>query len=366
MNMKANHAPKATIICDMQFGSTGKGLFAGYAAHRDKPDVVMTSWMPNSGHTFVDSDGRKYVHTALANGVVSPNLRTVLIGPGSVVDIDALAAEAANCADHLENARIWIHENATILSKDHKEAEAGGAKVSIGSTRKGSGAAMQQKIERDPKIPVTAKQHEDMGTGALDKLPECAEVITHIDYMDEVMRAERIQIEGAQGYSLGVNSGFYPYTTSRECTPTQIMSDTLLPADYLNKVIGVARTFPIRVANRYDDEGRMIGWSGPVYPDQRELDWEDLGMEPELTTVTQLPRRLFTFSRYQTGDAIVGIRPDEIALNFAQYLELPQSKEMGLSLDAVHEIIETCCETYGTGKLAYLGWGPKESDIEVL
>jgi len=361
-----NNSPKATIICDMQFGSTGKGLFAGYEAYKHKPDVVMTSWMPNSGHTFVDSDGRKYVHTALANGVVSPNLRTVLIGPGSVVDVDALAREAAECADHLENARIWIHENATILSKDHQTAEAGGAKVSIGSTRKGSGAAMQHKIERDPEVPVVAKQHIEMRTGVLDKLPECASVVEHRDYMEEIARAERIQIEGAQGYSLGVNSGFYPYTTARECTPAQIMSDTLLPVGYLDRVVGVARTYPIRVANRYNEAGEMIGWSGPVYPDQREISWEDLGMEPELTTVTQLPRRIFTFSKYQTSDAVAAIRPTEIALNFAQYLQLPESIELGMNLDDVVKTINDCCDTHGCGRIAYMGWGPKESDIEVI
>ena len=79
---------KAYMILDLQFGSTGKGLLAGYLAKTKQPDVVVTAWGPNAGHTYIDEDGREYIHRMLANGIVSPKLKTVLIGPGSVLVID--------------------------------------------------------------------------------------------------------------------------------------------------------------------------------------------------------------------------------------------------------------------------------------
>ena len=93
---------KATIICDMQFGSTGKGLIAGYLAERDQPDVVVTAWSANAGHTYINSEGRKWVHCMLANGIVSPKLKTVLIGGGSQMSIPVLLKEIEGSVDLLQ------------------------------------------------------------------------------------------------------------------------------------------------------------------------------------------------------------------------------------------------------------------------
>ena len=79
------------------------------------------------------------------------------------------------------------------------------------------------------------------------------------------------------------------------------------------------RTYPIRVANRYDEQGNRIGWSGPAYEGQRELTWEEMGVTPEKTTVTKLTRRIFQFSEEQTRQAMQVVMPDEIFLNFANY-----------------------------------------------
>ena len=63
----------AHIITDLQFGSTGKGAFAGkLAAHGIRPDTVLTAWGPNAGHTFIDANG----NIAANHSVV----RCVLIG----------------------------------------------------------------------------------------------------------------------------------------------------------------------------------------------------------------------------------------------------------------------------------------------
>tara|TARA_R110000772_G_scaffold268452_1_gene395573 strand:+ start:18318 stop:19430 length:1113 start_codon:yes stop_codon:yes gene_type:complete len=310
----------ATLICDLQFGSTGKGLIAGYIAERDQPDVIMTTWGANAGHTYIDKNGKKFVHTMVANGCVSPSLEYILIGPGSSLNLANLFAEAATI-DWPECFKgIFIHPHAGVINAGHESAEGEGAMVSIGSTRKGVGECVIDKIRRNPLGRATAHSYRDnVFMRSHEQKGFDVTVCTQDDYHEIWQQAYGIQIEGAQGFSLGINSGFYPYVTSRECTPAQILSDLCLPMGVVRNTIGCLRTFPIRVANRYDENQIEIGTSGPCYADQKELDWADIGVEPELTTVTKLPRRVFTFSMMQLEAALRTCRPDELFLNFANY-----------------------------------------------
>lgn len=345
-----------TVIHDMQYGSTGKGLIAGYIAERDKPDVVCTAWGMNAGHTYINSEGRKFVHCMLANGVVSPNLKYVLIGPGSSIGLHRLLQEVNECEGLLQGVDIYIHPNATIIQQHHIDEESG-PMTKIGSTKKGCGAALIEKIRRNPSNRITAFQLKDFIEYMFEG--RNVSVCTHREYLDVVENAEKILVEGSQGYSLGMNSGFYPYTTSRECTPTQILSDSLLPMAKVEKIIGTMRTFPIRVANRFNENGHMVGWSGPCYPDQSEIDFETIGQTTEFTTVTKLPRRIFTFSDMQCRDAMVTCMPDEIFLNFANYLT-----DIGVS--ALTARINSIAESVGCGGVKYVGFGPIVDDVKIV
>lgn len=354
---------KATVICDMQFGSTGKGLIAGYLAERDRPDVVVTAWSANAGHTYINSEGRKWVHCMLANGIVSPKLKTVLIGGGSQMSIPVLLKEIHESLDLLQGKSILIHENACIIQERHVEEE-NGPMTKIGSTKKGCGAAMIEKIRRNPESKIVAKDLLESGEGFggfyemsrhFEELGVCVKVVSNAEYMKVLHAAERVQVEGAQGFSLGLHNGFYPYVTSRECTPAQICSDCNIPLAMVEKVVGTMRTYPIRVANRYDEEGNQIGWSGPCYSDQKELTWDEMGVTPEKTTVTKLTRRIFSFSPEQTRQAIQVVMPDEIFLNFANYCG---------DEEELVEIIETISRE--GGNVSYIGWGESAAHIETL
>lgn len=349
---------KATIICDMQFGSTGKGLIAGYLAERDQPDVVVTAWSANAGHTYINREGRKWVHCMLANGIVSPKLKAVLIGGGSQMSIQTLVSEINGSLELLQGKSVLIHENACIIQDRHVEEEAG-PMTKIGSTKKGCGAAMIEKIRRNPESKIVAKDFvspEDSSFYAIsrhfEELGVCVKVVSNEEYLKVLHNAERVQVEGAQGFSLGLHNGFYPYVTSRECTPAQICSDCNIPLAMVDKIVGTMRTYPIRVANRYDEEGKMVGWSGPCYPDQEELTWSYLGVDAEKTTVTKLVRRVFGFSAKQTNEAMQVVMPDEIFLNFANYC----ADEVEL-----RQIIETISQ-YG-GNVRYIGWGATAADV---
>tara|TARA_R110000744_G_scaffold352095_3_gene458135 strand:+ start:827 stop:1891 length:1065 start_codon:yes stop_codon:yes gene_type:complete len=342
---------KIYMVMDMQFGSTGKGLLAGYLAMREKPDVVMTAWGPNAGHTYIDESGRGFIHCMLANGVVSPNLKAILIGPGSVIDLDRLSAEIFQCHDLLWHKEIVIHPQAVVVTQEHRDTEA--RNIKIGSTMKGTGAAVIERIERDP---------DNNPTAIAQITPEWCQFIhdagirISVDagrYDDVIKSAEVIQVEGAQGYSLSIYHGMYPYTTSRDVTPAQVMADCAIPFSMVPEVYGTLRTYPIRVSNRKSKEGDLVGTSGPGYPDQVELDWEkDMGMEPELTTVTQLPRRIFTFSFTQLDEASFRCAPTKLFLNFANYM--PN--------DDVEDLIHRIEKTSGS-KVAWVGIGPADGDV---
>jgi adenylosuccinate synthase len=329
--MKTN---KIDLIVDMQYGSTGKGLFAGWLATTREYDVVMNANMPNAGHTYIDQKGNKMIHKVLPSGVVSPNCRYALIGPGAVFDIDQLTLEL----DHLKSIgydhfSVLIHPNSVVLNQSHVEGEA--LLDSIGSTKQGSSEAMIEKMRRNIRSDCLSFKQGDMIETCTDGQ---AGVVTQAIYRTILKQAKRVLAEGAQGYSLGINQPFWPYTTSRECTPTRFMSDMMIPLNYLDKVYGVARVHPIRVG----------GSSGPAYDDQLELTWYAVGQEPELTTVTKKQRRIFTFSYKQMDDAIWECCPDGIFLNFVNYDE-----------DMADQIIRHYGEL-----ISWVGVGPNHDDVK--
>jgi adenylosuccinate synthase len=163
------------------------------------------------------------------------------------------------------------------------------------------------------------------------------------------LEADHIQIEGCQGYSLSVYHGQYPYVTCRDVTSTSLLAEVGMPlrrATPIN-IYGVFRTYPIRVANR-PASGE---WSGPTYPDSHETTFEALGQPQELTTVTRLPRRIFTFSQQQAIEACVQNRVDFAFLNFCQYCpDWATLRDIWLRLEE-------------SAVVQYMGFGPRASQI---
>lgn len=345
---------KIKAIIDLQFGSTGKGLIAGYLAARDNPDTVVTAWAANAGHTYIDREGHKYVHTMLANGIVSNGLQRILIGPGSLINPEALLSELAGAqSHHYRHMEILIHPHAAVISQRHIDEEAG-PMTAIGSTKKGVGAAMIERIRRDP-------INNNVACNAMKDHPLSTCVVTVDQYNAALDMAKVIQVEGAQGYSLSLYHGMYPYTTSRDVTTAQLFADCGIPIGWIKdaEVIGTVRTFPIRVANRFDDEGKQVGFSGGHYPDQVELEWKELGMEPELTTVTKLPRRIFTLSEIQLAEAMRQCSVDSLFVNFVNYCR--SELELKMILTAIRNV---AINNYAGIK--YLGFGPTDRDVMEL
>lgn len=310
-----------TFIIGMQYGSEAKGSIVNYLAPLTTNAV--RSGAPNAGHTIYHK-GVPHIMRQIPCSWTNPDTK-LFIGPGSLISPDILFDEIAMIEKYMPiRDRLTIDPQAHIISHAQIEDEQSlHLAERIGSTsargREGIGIAMADKILRSERS-LLAKNFEPL-----------APFIGYVgEKLDRALQAqEDVLIEGTQGFSLSINHGDFPYVTSRDVTVASLANDSgLNQAAYRTNVIGVTRSFPIRVA----------GNSGPFYPDSRELSWEEMreitgntDLRPEQTSVTNLTRRIATFSFEQYKDACRVNQPDEIALTFADYLDPSATNKEELS-----------------------------------
>ena len=318
--------PGVYAVFDGQFGSTGKGLLsAAFGAEYAKEiDVVTTNAGPNSGHTAY-IDGKKVVTHQLPIASVAAKFKPLTyLNAGAIIDPQILGSEM----EEYDATGVKIHPNAALVSLDDKDQN-----VDISSTGMGTGPSMIRKLSRS-----------DGGTYGY---------VPHI-YGEPHMQGRVILMEVPQGFSLGINQRFYPYCTVRECTPAQGIADLGVSPKQLRKSIAVLRTYPIRTGNLPGST------SGPCYPEQRELSWKDLDLEPEIATTTGRIRRIFSWSWPQFEDMLRATEPDALFLNFMNYL--PEWRHYAFPEDvysAYARVLDRSPDFILTG------WGPRAEDIRL-
>ncbi len=232
---------KNWLVIDVQVGSTGKGSIAGYLSRKWHPESVVCNFGANAGHTFVFADGTSVMTQQLPTGIISDSVKNIFIGPGSIIDPEILDRELHTFHEFVRGKNLIIHPRAAVITQQCRDIEKQRLNC-ISSTCKGVGAAMSEKIFRSE----SAIMRSLIGTNF-----ECAKyVVSEEEYCNRILESKSLQIESAQGFELGLNTGFqYPYCTSRDVTPAQIISDCGLPHSVLSgcTIIGTARTYPIRV-----------------------------------------------------------------------------------------------------------------------
>jgi adenylosuccinate synthase len=320
-----NH-PGVSFVVDGAFGSTGKGAASAwiYANSEFKPDVFTTNASPNAGHTAYWK-GNKIVtrHLSIA-GVIDAmegGHGITYLNAGAIIDEDLLRHEIDTYG---MEGRVFVSPKATVILPRHKENHP--SLAAIASTQKGTGPAMADRLLRYPDVIYGQREGQLTFTPNFEKA--------------------RVLCEVPQGFSLGLHSGFYPYTTNRECTVLQGASDLGCSHRDITNVMMTIRTFPIRVGNTAD------GTSGPCYPDQQEISWSDLGVEPEVTTVTKRVRRVFTFSDEQFRAAVRVNAPNSLWLGFMDYLDADGQEAfykriMNLYLQEMHRFPDLVVGSFG-------------------
>lgn len=345
LNSDIGRKEGAFFLVDGQYGSTGKGLAASVLAEflAERFDMVVSNAGPNSGHTSYYM-GEPVVLMQLPTFAVQARhfaniAMPVTLNAGAIIDPARLMQEVI---EWLPDSVIHVHPAAAVVKEEHSLHEKANMVDRIGSTGKGTGTALADKIMRFPNAVVGANRNLVSRPKEAPKL--CVRVAPD---------PKRAFVEVSQGFSLGINQGFYPYTTSRDCGVPQAMSDAGYHPSFYAGCMQVMRTFPIRVA----------GNSGPSYPDQVEISWEKLGQKPELTTVTKKVRRVFTWSDLQYRASLHHNRPEYLFLNFCNYLEA-----VGQDVNEFVEdrILAPYYEEMGHApKMVLLGFGPHNENVEV-
>lgn len=313
---------KLNILLDGQFGSTGKGLVASYIGWYNHVDIAITNASMNAGHTFY-VNGSKYITKHLPITGILNDKSTIYLCAGAIINPEFLIKELKDF--DINPDRVCIHPRCAIIEDIDVNYEAEGSVKKIASTRSGVGSALIRKIDRSSKLAMGHPLLKDM--------------IHEIDlafYLDQGVTAG---MEVPQGFSLSINSGYsYPHCTSREITVTAALSDAQLHPSYLGNVFAVIRTYPIRVGNIVEN-GKIVGNSGPFFPDSKETSWRELGVDPEYTTNTKRIRRVATFSMIEYNKMLKMFHPDYVFLNFANYLNL---KDLQKLLRKLPEVTHVC------------------------
>ena len=331
------------IVLGGQFGSEAKGAVAAYTAMGYPFTAAVAAFPPSTGHTAYTWNGVKHVNLAIPVCAIADPVREVFIGPGAIIDPSCVSEEWSRIGGN--GKRLYIHENAAIVLPHHAMREKDAGLTRVGSTAKGGAAAQIDRMMRDPDAPAIARELL-RGTS----LEDC--LVDRDTYNAALLEHDDVIIEGPQGLGLSMYHGFYPYTTARDSHPLAIAADCGVPMSWMQDLeIGWAlRTYPIRVNNR-------DGSSGPFWEGSVETSFEAIGQSVELTTVTQLPRRVGTFSTKQVEYIVrmASTRNSWAALTFCDYLK--SESEVEALIDTIH----------GAGlPVRMLGYGPLPQDYKVI
>lgn len=308
----------AEALVGAQFGSEGKGMVAAALAHQY--DCHVRTGGPNAGHTYYH-DGEKFVGRSIPCGWINPDAN-LYIGPGAVLDINVFKQELAELQAHDPEiaSRLFVDERAVVISLGQHLGEggvSGNAHRVIGSTGEGVGLARMAKINRDALISTDTAPFACIRVA--DVAHELADLGVHVANVAHLLYREMedghvVLLEGTQGHGLSLTLGPWPYVTSSDTNAAQLASDAGISPSLVRSTILVARTYPIRVA----------GTSGPLFG---ETTFEEIGVQPEYTTVTKKMRRVGCWDHHQIQDALEVNHPASLVVTFMDYL-FPECKDI--------------------------------------
>jgi len=341
--------PGINVILDGQWGSTGKGKLCGLLGRED-PAVVMSSFGPNAGHTWIDDDGTSIVLKSLPSSACTARNAYVLVSPDSVINLETFMREV----DIIGKDRVLVHPRCAIVTdEDIKSASITGRHLA--GTMQGTGHAIARKILR---IEGTLLAGHVLSPKMI--ADTCKVLRNH------ARLGRKVIFEMSQGWDLSINHGLeFPYLTSRDITIGAAINSMGVSHHDIAQVIGSIRTMPIRVGNVQG------GFSGGCWPDQHELTWEDVTRVSgspeklmELTTVTKRVRRVFTYSPMQVAKFCEMNRPDWLFLNFIQYIN---SKDAGKteysSLTQESKDFISTVQSASRTRVLMVGTGAKDSEV---
>ena len=271
---------KVTVVVGAQWGDEGKGKITDYFA-KQADYVVRYHGGNNAGHTVI-VDGSEYKLHLIPSGVLYDHPVSV-IGNGVVIDPKALLKEI----DYLNNKdikpQLHISDRAHVIMPYHKQMDAAltnhQGKLAAGSTMRGIAPVYADKMFRhgiriidlvdtdilNEKLKKAYQFNSNLINAISDQVIKEDEKSIFNEYIEygkqlspyikdvslELYHAQQngkaILFEGAQGISLDVDHGIYPYTTSSNSIAGNIATGTGVSFRDINRIIGVTKAYISRV-----------------------------------------------------------------------------------------------------------------------
>ena len=315
----SSNPSKISAIVGAQWGDEGKGKVTDFFAG-ESDYVVRFHGGNNAGHTVI-VDGNTFKLHLIPSGVVYGSPISI-IGNGVVVDPSALLNEIAYVKEKGIEPKLLVSDRAHVIMPYHivLDGALSGHQGSLaaGSTRRGIAPVYADKMFRngirmvDLLEPDVFREKLEKGyafaKGLIEKsLGQTLEMTidevfeTYVDYGEklktyicdtsvELYKAHKagktILFEGAQGISLDVDHGVYPFTTSSNTAAGHISTGTGVSFRDINRIIGVVKAYLSRVGESplpteiHGDEANSLREKGGEYGTTtgrpRRVGWLDL------------------------------------------------------------------------------------------
>ena len=352
---------KITAIVGAQWGDEGKGKITDFFAG-ESDYVVRFHGGNNAGHTVI-VEGNTFKLHLIPSGIIYGGPMSI-IGNGVVVDPKVLLDEIEYIEGKGIDPKLMVSDRAHVIMPYHIELDGALSNhqgdLAAGSTRRGIAPVYADKMFRngiriidllEPDIlmekltkgysfakgiieKALSKKIESSIEEIFDSYCSYGERLkpyitdTSVELYNAYKNNKSILFEGAQGISLDVDHGIYPYTTSSNTAAGHISTGTGVSFRDIGRIIGVVKAYLSRVGE------------SPLPSEMHGNEAEALREKGgEYGTTTGRPRRVGWLDLVQVRQAVRVNGLTEIALTKLDVLSGFESIKVCVSYDVNGENI---------------------------
>ena len=346
---------KITAIVGAQWGDEGKGKITDFFAG-ESDYVVRFHGGNNAGHTVI-VEGNTFKLHLIPSGIIYGGPMSI-IGNGVVVDPKVLLEEIEYIEGKGIDPKLMVSDRAHVIMPYHIELDGAlsnhQGELAAGSTRRGIAPVYADKMFRngiriidllEPDVlmekltkgytfakgiieKALSKKIESSIEEIFDSYCSYGERLrpyitdTSIELYNAYKNNKSILFEGAQGISLDVDHGIYPYTTSSNTAAGHISTGTGVSFRDIGRIIGVVKAYLSRVGE------------SPLPSEMHGSEAEALREKGgEYGTTTGRPRRVGWLDLVQVRQAVRVNGLTEIALTKLDVLSGFESIKVCVSYD---------------------------------
>ena len=358
---------KITAIVGAQWGDEGKGKITDFFAG-ESDYVVRFHGGNNAGHTVI-VEGNTFKLHLIPSGIIYGSPMSI-IGNGVVVDPKVLLDEIEYIEGKGIDPKLMVSDRAHVIMPYHIELDGALSNhqgdLAAGSTRRGiapvyadkmfrNGIRIIDLLESDVLMEKLTKGYS-FAKGIIEKalskrIESSIEEIfdsycsygerlkpyitdTSVELYNAYKKDKSILFEGAQGISLDVDHGIYPYTTSSNTAAGHISTGTGVSFRDIGRIIGVVKAYLSRVgesplpSEMHGNEAEALREKGGEYGTTtgrpRRVGWLDLVQVRQAVRVNGLTEIALT-----KLDVLSGLRSIKVCVSYdvngENILEMPAS-----------------------------------------